>query len=371
MSRFIEEEIVPTIQTTSGIIPTPTKTTEELVADMVGYLAKSTLSAENLRGKKVEQRPRLLGEWLRLGDLGFLFAPRGRGKTWLSMAIAKALASGKGASVGGWLAQESQVVLYVDGEMNIDETTRRESALAQDTQGRLLFLHHDLLFMENCRSLNLTDPITQAALSQHILNSKASVLMLDNLSSLFYGLKENEADGWEKVLPWLLDLRRKGVAVIIVHHSGVDGTRMRGTTKREDHAHWVLRLDEPQTGDADDGARFLAKFIKCRNCPQKEVPPIEFYFRPNPMKPAETLIEWQVIDSVEQFKISLEKFGTANATEISEDIGCSKSYASKLSRQGVREGWCVIEGRNYTFQMPSTDLHRLNKKNREEGIVPL
>jgi len=369
MSRFIEEAVETTTETRTGINTMPT--TEELVEQMVGFLSKSTLTAETLRGKKVKQRERLLGEWLRQGDLGFVFAPRGRGKTWLSMAIAKALASGKSTSVGGWTAQEPQVVLYVDGEMNLDETSRRESALPADTQGRLLFLHHDVLFEENCRSLNLTDSITQNALSQHIVNSKANVLMLDNLSSLFYGLKENEADGWEKVLPWLLDLRRKGVSVIIVHHSGVDGSRMRGTTKREDHAHWVLRLDEAKRGDADDGARFLANFTKCRNCPQKEVPPIEFYFRPNPMKPAETIIEWELMDALEQFRITLEKFGTANATDIAEDIGHGKSYVSKLSRQGVKEGWCILEGRNYTYKAPSTEALKKAKELRPEaGVLP-
>ena len=369
MSRFIEEAVETATETRNGTNTMPT--TEELVEQMVGFLAKSTLTAETLRSKKIRQRERLLGEWLRQGDLGFVFAPRGRGKTWLSMSIGKALASGKGASVGGWEAQEPQIVMYVDGEMNLDETSRRESALPADTQGRLLFLHHDVLFEENCQSLNLTDPITQNALSQHIVNSKANVVMLDNLSSLFYGLKENEADGWEKVLPWLLNLRRKGVSVIIVHHSGVDGTRMRGTTKREDHAHWVLRLDEARSGDADDGARFLTKFTKCRNCPEKEVPQIEFYFRPNPMKPEETLVEWEVVGALEKFRISLENFGTATCTEIGIDIGESMSYVSKLSRKGMKEGWCIIDGRSYSYKAPSTEALKKAKELRPEaGVVP-
>ena len=33
-------------------------------------------------------------------------------------------------------------------------------------------------------------------------------------------MRENDADDWEAVLPWLLTLRRKGIAVCIIHHSG-------------------------------------------------------------------------------------------------------------------------------------------------------
>jgi putative DNA primase/helicase len=62
------------------------------------------------------------------------------------------------------------------------------------------------------------------------------VLVLDNLGCLFCGVGENDADQWEKILPWLLELRRHGISVIIVHHSGHDPTRMRGTVKREDSA---------------------------------------------------------------------------------------------------------------------------------------
>ena len=367
--RFVEE----TISTSSGENPTQNPTTqattsEQAIETLVAAFEACTVTAEALREKKIPERPKLLGEWLRHGDLGFIFAPRGRGKTWLSMAVAKALAKGQGAMVGGWIAQDAQQVLYVDGEMNLDQTSAREKALKEDTLGRLKFLHHDLLFLEKAKSLNLTDPLTQTALSRYIVKNGTTVLMMDNLSSLFYGLKENEADSWELVLPWLLDLRRKGITVIIVHHSGTDGSRMRGTTKREDHAHWVMRLDSPKGGEADFGARFLANFTKIRNCPPNAVPPIEFYFKPDGTADGEVTVEWAVIDSLEQFRLTLEQFGTANATEISEETGFSKGYVSKLSRQGVREGWCVLDGRNYQYKNP-TQVQAGGSKERD--FMPL
>ena len=49
-------------------------------------------------------------------------------------------------------------------------------------------------------------------------------------------IKVLDADEWEKVKPWLLELRRHGISPIVVHHTGYDQTRMRGTSSREDAA---------------------------------------------------------------------------------------------------------------------------------------
>ena len=89
------------------------------------------------------------------------------------------------------------------------------------------------------------------------------------------------------------------------------------------------------------------------------------------MKPEETLVEWEVVDALEQFRISLENFGTATCTEIAEDIGQSMSYVSKLSRKGMREGWCIIDGRNYTYKTQSSEALKKAKELRpERGVIP-
>jgi len=46
------------------------------------------------------------------------------------------------------------------------------------------------------------------------------LLILDNLSSLTVGLRENDSDGWSPIQEWLLRLRRRGISVLIVHHAG-------------------------------------------------------------------------------------------------------------------------------------------------------
>ena len=76
-----------------------------------------------------------------------------------------------------------------------------------------------------------------------MLKDGDKVVFLDNLSCLFSGVKENDADAWEVVLPWFLTLRRHRISVVVVHHSGRN-KEMRGTSRREDAAFWVIRLDE-------------------------------------------------------------------------------------------------------------------------------
>ncbi len=120
----------------------------------------------------------------------------------------------------------------------------------------------EALFHLTGKVLNLADRATQDALTARMLADGASVVILDNLSCLFSGVKENEADAWEGVLPWLLTLRRNRIAVIIVAHAGRN-KEMRGTSRREDAAFWVIRLDEIE-GDAREGARFLSRFTKDR-----------------------------------------------------------------------------------------------------------
>ena len=105
-------------------------------------------------------------------------------------------------------------------------------------------LNHDALFHRSGKVLNLADPVTQEALLATMLEDGVKVLFLDNLSCLFSGVKENDADAWESVLQWLLTLRRHRIAVVFVHHSGRNKETMRGTSRREDAAFWVIRLDE-------------------------------------------------------------------------------------------------------------------------------
>src|SRR5206468_9910643 len=139
----------------------------------------------------------------------------------------------------------------------------------QASNANLEFLNHEILFQRTGKALNLTS---------RCVNSHAKVLILDNLSTLASGMKENEADSWELVNNWLLDLRRRKIAVVIVHHAGRSG-EMRGTSKREDNVFWIIALDDAKK-DADDkrGAPFVSRFTKPSRNTQEEAPAYEWHF---------------------------------------------------------------------------------------------
>ena len=260
------EEVKRTIAGTNGTEPQKELTTEELEQRLFDELLQkydaATCSSSELEALDIPARQPLIGKWLREGDLGFVFGVRGGGKTWFINALATHLSTGR--DLFDWVVPALTGVLVIDGEMPLDSSRDRLKGMSPKNP-HLLVLHHERLFDMFGLTMNLADPNTQKVLTALCVNRCAKLLILDNLSCLFSGVKENDADEWEKVLNWLLDLRRRRIAVLITHHSGVSG-RMRGTTRREDAAFWVIRVDP--IGDRSPheiGARFQTTFTKQRN----------------------------------------------------------------------------------------------------------
>ena len=202
-------------------------------------LLKGSIAAPCLKDLSLPPRRKLVGEWLCEADLFYVYAPRGLGKTWFSLGLATAIACK--SEFGPWKLHDHAPALYVDGEMPCQSLQERLQGLGADEE--LTVLNHESLFHLTQKVLNLTDPQMQQALTRLCLKKGIKVMILDNLSCLFSGVKENDADAWEAVLPWLLELRRNHIAVGIVAHSGRNGN-MRGTSRREDAAFAVIRLDE-------------------------------------------------------------------------------------------------------------------------------
>src|SRR5436309_2396367 len=65
----------------------------------------------------------------------------------------------------------------------------------------LQLLNHEILFERTGKVLNIADAEAQRAITAHCMNTGVKVLILDNLSTLASGMKENEADSWELVNP--------------------------------------------------------------------------------------------------------------------------------------------------------------------------
>jgi hypothetical protein len=67
-------------------------------------------------------------------------------------------------------------------------------------------------------SINLALPEHQAAIEAKL--EAVEFLVIDNLSTLVNGGRENDAESWNEMQAWLLQLRRRGITVLLVHHTG-------------------------------------------------------------------------------------------------------------------------------------------------------
>jgi hypothetical protein len=294
-----------------------------------------------LREIGIPPRRRIVGDWLCEADLCFVYAPRGLGKTWFSLGLASAIV-GK-ATFGPWPVHDHAPVLYVDGEMPVESIEQRIRGMGADDD--LSVLNHESLFHRVGKVLNLTNPEAQDAITKLCLRDNFKVLILDNISCLFNGMKENGADEWEMVLPWLLTLRRHRIAVVIVAHAGRNGL-MRGTSRREDAAFSVIRLDEAQdAGTLKDGARFISRFTKDRNS-RTEQPPIEWTFTTG--ADGKVSITTKQADGLAVL-VEWVRDGLSSAREIAHEMGITPGTVSKMAKRAIEAGRLKKEGRGYAI----------------------
>ena len=318
---------------------TPEELKKTTMLDAVRMAARDSAGMESLG---LPPRNLVLGDWFKEGDLGFIYAPRGIGKTWLSLAISTAVANGR--RLGPWQAHGGWPVCYVDGEMTVDGMLERMNGM--EAGPNFTTLSHEVVFHLSGKVLNIAEPETQQALTDYCLETGQRVLILVNLSCLASGMPENDADAWEAVLGWLLTMRRHKVAVIVIHHSGRNG-QMRGTSKREDSAFWVLRLDgvDEEKAGAEKQTRFISQFTKERNSGQPQTP-LEWTFQTGP--DGLTRIGHKEADRLALFRQWVEA-GLNTANDIAKEMNVTAGTVSKLAKKAQLAGWLASDGRKYSL----------------------
>lgn len=230
------------------------------------------VSASGLLKHRFPPQVKLLSPWLLSQSLSMLYAPRGIGKTHVAMGIAYALATG--GEFLRWKAEKPVPVLYVDGEMagaELQDRCRRITEAGGVEPGEnLKFMTPDMQpegVMPNLFNAAGQEAVTAAAES-------SKVVIVDNLSALVRGGKENEAESWQPVADWALRMRASGRSVLFIHHAGKTG-QQRGTSKREDLLNIVIALRHPADYEPEQGARFEVHFEKFRALFGEDVSPIE------------------------------------------------------------------------------------------------
>ena len=284
---------------------------------------------------EIPAREMLLGPIIPERSLAMLYAPRGLGKSWLALSMAVAVATR--GRVLRWEALRPRRVLVIDGEMPMADLQARLNAILM---GAGVTVPNDNLRIpaaDNCdHGINVGSGEGQQALEQHL--DDVDLLILDNLSTLTNG-SEGASDAWLPMQNWLLRLRRKGVAVLIVHHAGVNG-RQRGTSRREDALDTVIALRRPVDYSAEQGARFEIHIEKARTLVGERAVPFQAKVEPFVIESGVSAVRWLAEDLRPPILMrAAELFGAGHTVRrVAVLLGLSRSEAGRLRQQAVAGG---------------------------------
>lgn len=257
-----------------------------------------------------------------------LFAPRGVGKTFVALTASIAVAGG--LSIFNWRAPKANRVLYVDGEMPALAMQERLSALALGMAAPAHALKNLSILTPDMQPRPMPDLATTAGqMALEPFLDGINLLVLDNLSTLCRTGKENESQSWQPMQSWLLDLRRRGLSVLLVHHAGKSGDQ-RGTSAREDIMDTVISLRRPRQYNMAEGARFQVHLTKARGIVGDDAKPFEVH-----LKTEDTSLQWDVQEledvELEQLKRLLSE--GYSIRDCVEEMGMSKSAIHRLKRR--------------------------------------
>ena len=280
-------------------------------------IVDATVSYEELLQLNMPERKQHLA-WLKEGSLVMVFGPRGIGKTMLQLGLTAGLVTG--TKFLAWEVSAPVGVLYIDGEMPLDELRNRTTALlVEQPKAPLHFLTSQVVYHKTQRDLTLTSSEVQDEITAMLdAHPDIRVVILDNISSLFVGIDEDRKRDWEPISAWLVRLRHRGLSVVLVHHAGKGGNQ-RGTSGREDALDVVIQLDRPSQYDAREGCHFELRFTKARSVKGDDVAPLDVRLNESPgrvhldFKP----LEESKLDQVTR----LLEDGLTSPSDVAEELG--------------------------------------------------
>jgi hypothetical protein len=217
--------------------PTPTKQTpDELLSQLVNWTDfwNSDHKHEDWLAYPLIPRGRQVA----------LFAVAKMGKSFLTLAVVAALASGR--SILGQPAQHPTNVLYLDYEMTQADLYERLESLSYTPDTDLSHLHYALI--PSLPPLNTYEGA--AAVMKLVELTAAQLVVIDTTGRAVEG-EENSADTYREFARTTgLALKAKGVALLRTDHAGKDQGKthgQRGSSAKNDDVDIVYRMSREDT----------------------------------------------------------------------------------------------------------------------------
>jgi CRP-like cAMP-binding protein len=117
---------------------------------------------------------------------------------------------------------------------------------------------------------------------------------------------------------------------------------MRGASRREDMAHWIISLKDATEEDGRQKA-FITTFSKCRNCKAGDVPPLRWTLEGL----GQQLTLQCATHSGPDAMLGHIRDGTTSASELSELLNVQKGTVSKWAAKLKAAGKITMKGRDY------------------------
>ena len=292
-----------------------------------------SITAADFVGLNVPPRRYVFSPFLPVGGLAEIYARTGVGKT--TFALALSIAAATGTDFFSWQVKRSWNVLYVDGEMSTQEMQERLNVTSTHF-GRPANGLTNLRLI--CRDrLQLGIPDIGSTLGQSWFDDDAAwadVIFLDNLSCLWWSGRENDADAWSVIQQWLLKLKARGKSIIMLHHSGKNGSS-RGTSRRHDILDTVIRLERPPSYTESEGAKFEVHFDKTRSFAGPKAEPIGMIYQSDG-----TQADWSNFRITNEREVEVAKLlqGGMKQKDVADQLQISQGQVSKLSARAKSNG---------------------------------
>jgi putative DNA primase/helicase len=204
-----------------------------------------------------------LHPWLKNPSINLISGLRGLGKSWFALGIGHSVTNGE--PFGPWKCEQSEPVLFLDGEMSMEDDQERLFSLPHNTKREKPFYFYSDAYANQLGlpRAHLANESWRSKMKRILTTRKVKLFIIDNLASLASGLDENAKKDWDPINQWLLELRFAGISTLMLHHTNKEGGQ-RGTSAREDNLDISILLKSPSDYTPEDGARFIVHFSKSR-----------------------------------------------------------------------------------------------------------
>jgi len=277
----------------------------------------------------------LLGPVITAGSSGMLSAQRGLGKSLLGMHIGYAVAAGK--RLQPWGRGGGVKVVYLDGEMKAKEFHGRMGQIRnrdpfQTSQARFLQNFHLISRSAHSHDIGYIDTEEGQQAIEGMFPDGVGLLIIDNLSAWKMSGGE-DGNAFAPIKRWLIHLRTKGIAVLLIHHTGKNGSNQRGTSIHEDMLDYSILLREDKAGKPKNGTSFMLEHTKLRGL-HPDLPKVCRYTfmtdqAANVMDHSYADVENEVFGESDAEAVELLKQGM-KGTEIAECLGISVYTVSRI-----------------------------------------